>query len=281
MPDEHEFTAALTGGPGGDAPAIIEVAQQAVEPVVLDTDAVYAIRNADGGAMPIDLERFRSAPDRVRTKAAPATVESFIDYVQRFAEDRTTVWVHPTDGVIAAVLDDDAPGKPSWCEHSAKLALIPTPEWLFWKSQDGNLLGQEEFAEHVEDGLSQLVDPDGAKMLEIAQSVQAKNNVAFRSGYDLTNGEVRFAYEEQIEAKAGQKGDLVLPQTFTLGIAPFVGEDAYKIEARLRMRINGGKLRLGYKLTEPDLAVRDVLTGIAERIAAAFPNTYLGTAPTR
>jgi uncharacterized protein YfdQ (DUF2303 family) len=272
----------VTGG--GDAATIVATAQEAVEPRELDKDKLYAVRDREGALVTLNLERYRDEPERARGTYLPATVASFLDYVKRFAEARTTIWVHPTEAKVVAVLDDNGDGieAKGWRQHVARLELIPTPEWLFWKEKDGQLMDQQTFAEHIEDGLAEVVEPTGAKMLEIAQSIQTTTGVAFHSGFDLGSGEVKFRYDEKIEAKAGEKGDLIVPQSFELGIAPYIGEDAYRIKARFRFRNRGGTLQLGYKLDQPELAERTVLEGIGERIGAELGETapvYLGGAP--
>jgi hypothetical protein len=55
-----------------------------------------------------------------------------------------------------------------------------------------------------------------------------------------------------------------------LGLAPFVGEDAYRISARLRYRIRGGDLLLGYRLDRPADVLRDAVDGIADRLGQRF-----------
>lgn len=261
-----------------DAVAVIKTAQEAVAPYGIDPQELYAVRDSHGALVPLDLEKFREQPDRARGTYKPATVEAFIDYVEKhLSKESTTVWVHPTQGRIEAILDDNAPGETAWGSHRALLELIVTPEWKFWLEHDGKLMGQQEFAEKIEDGIREVHEPDAAEMLEIAQSIQAKTDVNFRSSYQVHNGEVQMAYDEKVEASAGRAGELSVPQTFVLAIAPFVGEDAYKITARLRLRVNEGNLRIGYRLEQPERAVRDVLEGIAKRVGEKFDRVYMGT----
>lgn len=276
----HEFKAEL--GQIGGSSAVIATAQEAVSPKELDTSTLYAVRDSEGALQVLDLEKYRATPERVRGTYRPATVASFLEYVQTWQGDNTTVWVHPTDAKVVALLDDSAGVfDTGWRQHRALLELIPTPEWLFWKEHDGQLMDQQTFAEKIEDGLSDVVEPDGAKMLEIAQSIQTTTDVQFHSGIDLSSGEAKFRYDETVDAKAGEKGDLTVPQVFTLGIPPYVGEDAYRIEARFRFRNRGGNLQLGYKLQQPELAERAVLEGIGERIGEALTApVFLGGPPT-
>lgn len=290
MPDDtptpvHEFSAALSGGPiGGNAAATIEVAQQAVEPHELDTDTLYLVRNADGGLEVLDLEKYRDHPARMRGTYKPATVEDFIGYVREWATDASTVWVHPLEGKVVAVLDDGDSGSDTigWRGHLAQLDLIVTEEWKFWKQHSGAMMSQWDFAEKIEDGLGDVVEPNAAQMLEIAQTLHVKNNVTFRSGVDLSNQAVKFAYDEEVEGKAGKSGELVIPETFTLALAPYIGEDTFKLTARFRYKPQGGKLQMGYKLQEPERAERTILEEIAGRIREGLgtrAKVFLGQPP--
>lgn len=273
MPDDSDtqFTELqATAFPGGDTQAAINVAAQAAEPVELDPEQLYG-KAVPNGLEILDLERYRSTPSAKRGTVKVATVESLIDYTRRHLDETTaTLWVHPTDGKIRVLLDDhDAEGA-GWAEHRVLLDLIPTPEWQHWLKLDRTLVTQLDFAEHVEDGVTQLVEPNAAEMLEIAQSIHATNNASFRSAHRLDNGQVEVAYDEDVQASAGKKGDLTIPQTFELAIAPFIGEDPYKVSARLRYRIQGNNLRIGYTLEQPDEVLRDCLSNIADKLEAEF-----------
>lgn len=283
--ETHEFTAALSGGTiGGNAAATIEVAQQAVEPVALDKDRLYGIRQSDGGLKVVSLEKYRDSPDRMRGTYKPATVDDFVAYVREWASDSTTVWVHPTDAKVIAIIDDADHGAGSigWRNHVVDLGLLVTDEWAFWKEHNGLMMSQWDFAEKIEDGLSDVVDPSAATMLEIAQTLHVKNHVNFRSGVELSNSSVKFAYDEEVEGTAGKKGEIAIPETFTLGLAPFVGEDAFNLKARFRYKPQGGKLQMGYKLQEPERAERTILEEIAKRIRegiGSLGKVYLGAPP--
>ncbi len=193
-------------------------------------------------------------------------------------EDATTIWVHPENGKVVAVLDDHPPAGAAWGKHRAELHLVVTDEWKFWTANDGQMLSQEAFAEHIELGLREIREPAGADMLEIAQSFYATTNAEMRSARRLQDGSVRVMYNEETEASAGARGELDIPKQFTLGVAPFLGEDAYEVVARLRYRINNGDLRLGYKLERPADVVRDALGQIAARLGEEFgDHVFMGS----
>jgi uncharacterized protein YfdQ (DUF2303 family) len=265
----------------GDAQAIIEVTRAAAWPQDLNPEIPQSLVVPAGASLEIpDVEHFLPQPRRRRGTYRPATVDAFVDYTRRLANETTTVWVHPTSGRIVAVIDDHTPTEAAWREHTVELALQETPEWRYWLGADGRMMSQEEFAEHVEGGLEEIVNPDAAVMLEVAQTFHASTSAQFRSSTRLASGEQRLQYDEEVKAAAGGSGDLTVPTELVLAIAPFVGEDPYRVTARLRFRLRAGTLTLGYRLDRPEAVQRDALSKIADRLGEQFTNTYLGEPPT-
>lgn len=263
-------------GNSSDAAVIVDTAVAAAEPSIVETDKLYT-RVVPAGASQevIDLERFLPAPRRARGTVHLQTVGAFVRYVERHdAEQTTTLWVDADTHKVIAVFNDHSraadAGAPGWGDHRAELRLQLTDAWRHWLAQDGKLLDQEAFAEHIEDGLIDIVEPDGAHMLEVAQSIQGTTRADFKQARRLSDGQVGIEYVEEQTATAGQRGDLEIPERFVLGVAPFVGEDAYRVEARLRYRIRGGDLRLGYRLDRPGDVLRDAVDGIADRLGQQF-----------
>lgn len=275
-----ESTELLTAKCCGDAATVVEVTRAAAVPAILNADAPTGlVIPADAKLELPDLSAWREAPIRRTGIYRPATVEALIDYVTwQEVPEQTTVWVHPTSGKVEAILDDNG-ADPGYRQHRALLQLEPTPEWKYWAEKDGKMMGQEEFAEHIEAGLEEISTPDAADMLEIAQSFHASKEASFRQSNRLTSGEQRLQYDETLTASAGKTGDLTVPTVILLAVAPFYGEDRYKVTARLRFRLSGGKLTLGYLLDRPESVKRDALEGIAERISEKFTRTFVGEAP--
>jgi uncharacterized protein YfdQ (DUF2303 family) len=273
----------------GDAAAVIDVAEDAVavtERITeLDAAKLYAVRQDEGRIETLDLEKFRDNPARQRGVYRPATVDDFVAYVGEWCSDSTSVWIDPEKAKVVALLDDGDHGSNTfgWKQHRAIVDLIVTPEWEFWKKDSGEWLGQFDFAEKLEDGMSDIREPAAAQLLEIAKTLHVKTAIKFKSGVNLTNQGVKLQYEEEVEEGAGEKGDITIPETFKIAIAPYVGEAAFIMTARLRYRPQGGKLAIGYKLMEAERAERTILEEIAKRIREGLGTrvggVYLGSPP--
>lgn len=263
-----------------DDQALIDTAQEAVTPIELDPSAIFH-RTVPAGAKGeiIDLEKYADTPRRMRGTVHPGTLEAFIDYVEVYKaidELTTTVWVHPQTGIVVAVIDDhgDVPGHG---DHRAQLNLIPTEEWARWTALDGKLVSLETFAEHIEQSVPEIQEPDGATMLELAQSFSVATSASFTEAKRLHSGEVTAKFTEEHKAAAGQKGEIEIPKEFVLGLKPFLGTDPYKVTARFRYRLRGGDLQVGYQLVRPDEIIREVLDDVAEGLHAKFDHVYIGT----
>jgi len=170
------------------------------------------------------------------------------------------------NAVFAGVLDYHNPDRPNWCEHVVRLECAQTREWREWTENDGQAMDQIKFAYFIEQHMDEIVEPKAAEMLEIVTTLKAKNKVTFESGIRLANGQVQFQYREEIDGQAGIKGELKVPEEFTLGIRVFEGEVAYKVVARFRHRVREGKVMMWYDLVRPHNIVRDAVENIADRI---------------
>lgn len=267
-----------------EAQAIVELARNvAIDPwAIEDPNVVYAVVVAtpEGQRLGyVDREDLLPQPRRKAGVYLFGDLASLTTYISTHGnQDATSIWIDRGNACVIAVLNDHAgpPGIAGWGDHQAILRLERTPEWTHWKDKDGRLMGQEEFAEHVQQGVGEILDPDPATMLEVAQSIQGTSDATWRTARRLDNGEVGFTYTEDIQASAGRTGALEVPSTFTLKVAPFYGDEDRQLEARLRYRVNGGHLTIGYQLVQPHTLELQALTAMQVALTLAFPHVYMG-----
>jgi uncharacterized protein YfdQ (DUF2303 family) len=266
-----------------EAGVISDLARRASTPHALDPSKPHSMLVREGeGVETIDLESFLPAPRRSAGIYSPADADSFVNYATLHRSgEQTTVWVDQLNARIVAVLNDNGATGPGWGDHRAVLALIKTPEWQHWLSADGKYLNQEQFAEHLQDGIMEIREPAAAEVLEVAQTIQGKTNADWKSATRLDNGAVGFSYQEEVVASAGRSGNLEIPAEIVLGVAPFYGEQPFEVRARLRYKIREGNLAIGYKLERPNEIELEVLKAISERLRgeAGFEQVYMGEAP--
>jgi uncharacterized protein YfdQ (DUF2303 family) len=233
-----------------------------------------------------DLDLLLDNPRRQKASVAVTEVDSFIRYLKAFggSNARTFAAINPEAGtaIFSAILDyhEGNEGTAGWGGHRVTFQAIQTPEWKVWSKNDRKPVGQSEFARFVEDNLGDIVQPDGAQMLEIAKTLEAKTSVDFKSGIRLENGDHHLHYVTETTGRAGGKGELEIPGTFVLGIAPFQGGPAYKVSARLRYRISEGHLSLWYELVSPHKVVEAACKEIVDTInSETGQQAFMGVAP--
>jgi uncharacterized protein YfdQ (DUF2303 family) len=266
--------------------AVIELARSAAA-VARETPAIGGLLDV---VLPpghthelVDLERFHPAPRRKTEHVILHEAGSFAAYVMRHRiEAQTTMYAVLDHNAIVAVLDDSAADLPGWGEHQATLKLKLTKPWQHWTSLDGRQLTQEQFAEHMEGGLDEIAAPPALDMFELAQTFHATVGATFQQTGRLANGQRTLHYDENIQARAGTKGDIEIPQEFHLVIEPFEGSPAYDIVARLRFRIREARLTLSYHLVRPDEVLKQAFDATLEAIERGTGITaFRGTPPVR
>lgn len=258
-----------------EASAVANIAVQSVEPHELETGTVYSTPDGRGGVKFQDTDAYADNPRRAKGSRIVTDAESFVKYLDRHSTEATEVYADTPNSSVVAVIDSHTGAdKPAgWEGHKLTLSLVKTIPWLAWTERDLGAnprawFNQAEFAEFIEARALDVVDPDHARLIEIATTFEAKSNADFGSAVRLDNGEVKFEYTETTTAKAGAKGALEIPKLLKLAIRPYVGGPIYHVLAQFRYRVNGGDLKLGFALERPeailDAAFADVVTEIRD-----------------
>lgn len=212
-----------------------------------------------------DLERLQARPRRVREVVTLTTVESFIDYMK--------VWKQPTTSVIfanenmrslRATIDYHEADDPTWCDHRAIYQAQHSRELKAWLENSGKAMQQIAFAEFIEDRIADVVDPQGADLLERVLKLQFITKGVFGSAVRLQSGEFSLQYSEEQE-----KGSVEFPEKLALGIPLFHNGKAYKVDVRLRYRLAEGKVTFTYKLVDIDRLIEHAFAEIVQKVAAA------------
>jgi uncharacterized protein YfdQ (DUF2303 family) len=243
--------------------AVIDAARLGQTPTAIEvvgSKAHWSVPSPQGTVIKtIDLEDGLGAPLRKRGTVQVFDATSFNAILAANEGGNATVYVNrdASAPAIVAVLNGNGEHGPGWGDFRAEIVFRFTPQWLKWKSIDGRMMPQLQFAEFIEDNLGDIVTPPGADMLEIAQYLSATRSVDFRSALRLSSGQIQFQNVESVDAKVGV-GQTAIPETITLGIAPVYGLPPFKVDARFRYRIVDGKLQLGVKLQR----VEDIMAAV-------------------
>jgi len=256
--------------------ALRDILEAAGEPIHSDGRTAF-VKIPEGYRLQ-SLAEFDDYPATMKQVVTCNTIASFIDYMNSMKPplQHNRKIIFASIGLHAASLlglldwhgTQNGIGAIGRCQFGARYNFPQTPEWTKWVASNGHNQTQEEFALFIEEHAPEFQTPTAADMLELAMTMEATTTAEFGSAVRLDNGQRSFRYAENIEAKAGKKGELTIPEKFTIGIAPFLGGPAYKVEARLQFRLHSGKLSFRYELVRPheiiEAAARDAIAKVAE-----------------
>ena len=269
-----------------EADAVIEQTLLGVPPVELMPGSIYGFRTKDGFDT-IDLNRPEVLQAAGRDRLNPRssyhfyTVESFITYVnQVFEPDNDDEDAYNPRRNHALCIADEAAqtirlifdAQPNqWGTVYADLLLEKSVEAQRWMLASGKYIAQQDFAEFCELNLETFSSPAAATILEIAQTFQAKSTVDFSSAVRLSSGAIKLKREEQINATAGERADISIPEELTVALPLFKYGKAYAVKARLRYRIVEGAVKLSVLLVDPEMAIehafKEVMDEVSKRLA--------------
>jgi uncharacterized protein YfdQ (DUF2303 family) len=220
------------------------------------------------------IEQYLPAPRRVRANVLLNHLDSFIEYVNLFKQPQSRVFT-TSDGSMSAIIDYHIPSAspglatPAWGSHRASYSPVQTAEWQRWLQSNKKRMDQTSFAEFLEENQDLIVEPKGADLLEMIQTLEGKNHIDCNSLIRLSNGQTRLEYIEQVTLK-GQvnnvPGAVEFPSMLVAGIIPFDGGAAYKVRCRLRYRIENRKLAFWYEIIDPHLIIKSAVDDLIKLV---------------
>lgn len=239
-----------------------------------DADGAPFVLVPEGFAVQ-SLERLLEAPMRPRATVTVRDAESFLAYYATHEAGKTLLCADVDARTATAIFDYHRKGSPGFAEHSVVFQAQETPAWRAWAGLDGKQHEQERFARFLEEHLVDVVGddkgkgPSGATLYAVATELQAKTSSNFLSSKRLSDGSFELLSEEKIEAST-KRGQTKIPESFTLSLAPFRGSEAVEVLARLRFRIQGGKLVLWFDLHRRQEILERAFDTIVAKIEAGI-----------
>jgi uncharacterized protein YfdQ (DUF2303 family) len=229
------------------------------------------------------IEAAGPAPSRKKGTVHLGDLDSFLTYVAQQGSPATTrIFADVDSRTLTAIFNDhgnvDTSDGAGWRDHRAVFTAALSREFEKWLSNDGKPMDQEPFAIFLEDNIADVVEPSGDKLLTVALTLQAKNEVNFSSSRRLDNGEVQLQYTENLTTSAGGSAAMEVPRTFAIGARLFKGGEGYRINARLKLRVGGGKVKFWYELDRPENAIEDAFKAYVEQARAGKFTLLIGKA---
>lgn len=238
----------------------------------------------DHGCFTVDETNRLPVPVRPQGRVEVYTAESFMAVLEqrKLAGRPNTAYADDDRKWLTAILNDDTGDTAGWRDYQVALVLRRTPEWAAWLDTHHNEVphGQEAFAELLEDRASQVIDPDPATMIEIAQTLQGTMKVDWAAGGRLQDGSRQLRWTETVDARAGQTGELPIPPRFVIKLPLFRGGPDVMVTVALRFRI-GPPLKFLYKVLDWERLEREAFEAAVDQVrqTAGAPTIIIGPAP--
>lgn len=229
---------------------------------VIDPNATpFLLHN---GEKVIDLREFAEVPSRIKTAPKFAHADSFCQYVNDFKGSTTKLFASIKGGNITAAIDYHGKDDPSWSTHEATLQPTRTPEWEALRATQGKPFQQAAFADWLDEWNHIVIEPDSAKIIEVANNLQGTTACSFKSTIQRTNGNMVFSYTEDT-----QTNQIKVPEKIHFSVPLFWGQDLTNIQVALRFRVPEGKPNFSlviYNMQKLELDSLEVMMNKVEEV---------------
>lgn len=229
--------AALAAHAAAVTAAIRPIAMTAYPSAVILPDGYHLV------PIPLDL-----TPDRMRGTYRFSDVRDFAGWVLTNKEsgdgDITTLWANAN--TITAVIND-ADG---WGDHRGVLTLEYAPAWLRWSKVNRTFVSQEAFAELIEDGLAEIMEPDASTLLELVNEFHATADTSFTSVRRDSSGSTLLTFNDTVDGRS-HSGSIVAPEKIVLFLPVYEGTEPFRLEARFRFRLDRSTRKVGFGIVMP------------------------------
>lgn len=225
------------------------------------------------------VEKAWPTPSRKRGTVHLGSIDSFNRVVSdQGAQDVSMIYADPDARTLTAVFNDHAThdDQAGWRDHRAVFNAELSREFSGWLGKNNTQMDQESFAIFLEDNIADIVEPSGDVLLAVALTLQAKTEVAFSSHKRLDNGQIAFGYSEAISATAGGNGEIVIPREFSIGLRIFKHGEGYKVKARLKYRLNSGKLKFWFELDRVENVIEEAFAAYIHDAAESGFTVLIG-----
>lgn len=199
--------------------------------------------------------------------------DSFIRFYNDHKESNSVIFVDAdTTGQRGAVftgiinyhgLNEDEPQFGDFrCVYAAQLS----PDWKKWLDKSKSAMNHAQFLEHLDDCQDMIVEPEGAKLLELMRDLEGTVGGAFKSAINLHNGSMDIRYSEEVKANDPRDASVQVPVELVVSIQPFDFGAAYRMKNKLRYRVANRAISFGYEPVKPELIILDAVNDQVKNI---------------
>lgn len=249
----------------------LSVADQSYEAYIAHKDMVV-----------IDNERTLPAPRSIRAEQKFNDVRGFVEYCRDFKSESTVIFASATEA--KAIFDYHQKDSPSWCSHTATLSLKKASGWDLWQKNNNQWKKQEDFADFLDRGVSEVIVPTQADLLELVRQFRVTSKMEVDA--DISAGGSTLNFREETRGKPA-KESIEMPEKITVRLLPYEGAERinsyiddiskhivhFEMQARLYWRFerstDRGSLQFKYSLLNLDKAEDETLESIRAALSGA------------
>lgn len=252
-----------------EAAEIADLALMGADANSISSEARRAFMVIPADARIADLEHLQDAPNRIKAKPVFRHVSSLAAYTKRFGDEASVAFSDWRKGEIAVHLDYHSDALvPSHDDHRATFKAQRSASWEGWRKANDKPMRQAEFGRFLEERAHEIVEPDAADVVEVCMNLDAIKKVSFKSSTRLSDGYRQISYTEE----GDMKGALRVPETLTILVPIYEGEEPERVKVRLRTRVEDASLHLFVTFDNLDLIEERAFQRTADRLAHELPD---------
>jgi uncharacterized protein YfdQ (DUF2303 family) len=212
-----------------------------------------------------------------------ADIDSFCRYFKKYKDDDSIILVDSDPegkrgATFVGILNYHSVDGPDHGDFRVQYTAKLSVEWTKWMSMNAVAMRHEQFLEHLDNVKGLIKEPDSAGLLELIGNLEGKVNARFDNAKNLHNGSMKLSYSEDVQLTAGsageRKSEMVVPEMIVAGLPVFEFGTPYRVECKLRYRVQNRALTFGYEAVDTHLIVKDAVKDQVARV-----NELTGTEP--
>lgn len=183
-----------------------------------DTKQQVAVIGA--GQSVVDLEKFRPTPDTIKVDRKFDDLRGFVGYINDFKSDETIIFAGRER--IEVVFDYHSKDAPRWGNHKISFTYQRSARWKLWESKNNQWMKQRDFADFLDSGLNEVVEPQQGGILSVVKDFLA--TIKAEAIAEITEGGgTSFNYSEVTKGGSNKKTEVLVPESIGIQVAPFEG----------------------------------------------------------
>ena len=167
-----------------------------------------------------DLENFQEKPSSHKRDIDFDDLRGFVDYLNDYQTEDTICFAD--QNAIVAIIDGHKKDTPSWCKHKISYKYKRSHRWDLWVRNHNEWMSQEDFADFLDSGLSEIIEPTHGDVLDIVKQFRA--TAKFEVNSDIAGGE-KLEYTKEVKGGGFKKEDIEVPDYLTVMLQPYDGLD--------------------------------------------------------